>query len=200
MSMGRRVMQLAATRLSCSSAARACQQALSRLARLSLLGLAVPMLSACLVDDPPPYIQPKRTPPRLDYHQASPLLDQVIVAVTGDLLVFTIPVASEDAGEGLTVQFFLDSSLADYQTFPPSTLEDRSRVARFSIMVGTGLKAGCHLFKLRVGHASTLPNGNGPSLDPTDLAEAYWWANLNLPSDQAGMLTNCPSQGPVSEP
>lgn len=158
------------------------------------------MLNGCLVDDPPPYTQPKRTPPRLDYHRASPLLDQVIVATANDVLVFSIPVASEDAGEGLTAQLFLDSGLANYQNLPASTLEDRSRAARFSITVSPALTAGCHLFKVRVGHSSTLPNGDGQSQDPTDLAEAYWWANLNLPSDQAGMLINCPSQGLVSQP
>jgi hypothetical protein len=164
--------------------------AASRLARLSLGALSFAMLTGCLIDDPPPYAEPKRTPPRLDYHRAWPPLDQVIVAKTPDLIPFSIPVASEDAGEELRTQLFIDDRITNYGRLPPSTLDDTERKVSFSYRVE--MRRGyCHTFKIRVGHASNLPEGEGPPLDTVDMAEAYWLAYLDLPSDQTTPIENC---------
>ncbi|RYZ06243.1 MAG: hypothetical protein EOO73_16375 [Myxococcales bacterium] len=144
------------------------------------------MLTGCLIDDPPPFAQPKRTPPRLEYHRARPPLDQVIVASTPDQLKFSIPVASEDAGEGLVSLLYVDEQFTNFKALPPSTLDDpRERLVLFTYTVPK-LQGVCHKFKIRVGHASNLPDGDSAPLDSDDLAEAYWLAYLNLPSDQSG--------------
>lgn len=183
----------AATALSGSVPPRAKLPGISALARLSLGMALLPMLSSCLIDDPPPYTPPGRTPPRLDYHKALPRLDLVIVAASRDTLKFEIPVASEDAGETLTAQFFIDNQFVNYDTIPASTLDDTSRTARFSFLI-VGL-AGCHRFKIRVAHTFNLPSGDGPANDPNDLAEVYWWANIGLPPGEQGMLAACPNGG-----
>lgn len=163
-----------------------------RLARRSLLAALLSMLPSCLVDDPPPYTPPDRTPPRLDYHKASPLLDRLVTAAAKDLLTFEIPVASEDAGDELTAQFFVDSQFLSYHTIPPSTLDDRSRSARFSFQVLPTF-VGCHRFKILVAHSVNLPSSSAQPTDLNDLAEAYWWANIGLPPGEQGMLATCPN-------
>lgn len=162
------------------------------LARRSLLLAALSMLPSCLIDDPPPYVPPDRTPPRLDYHKASPRLDMLVTAAANDLLTFEIPVASEDEGEDLTAQFYLDEQFLEYLPIPASTMNDQSRKATFSFTVLDAL-LGCHRFKIRVAHAFNLPGGNVASKDPNDVAEAYWWVNIGLPPEQEGMLTTCPT-------
>ncbi len=160
-------------------------------ARLSLLALALTLLCSCLVDDPPPYTKPKQTPPRLDYHNASPLLDALIVADTGDLLRFEVPVTSEDAGDPLALQLFLDEDIKEVQTLAAGTLENRDRSTNVPYRVDRKDR-GCHRFKLRVAHRSNLPSASGPALDPNDVAEAYWWANLNVAAAERGTLKDCP--------
>jgi hypothetical protein len=150
------------------------------------------MLPSCLIDDPPPYTPPDRTPPRLDYHKASPALDQLVTAAADDLLTFEIPVASEDAGEPLTAQFFVDNQFLEYLPIPASTQDDTSRKASFSFTVLDAL-VGCHRFKIRVAHTFNLRGGNVPPADTNDVAEAYWWANIGLPPGEQGMLATCPT-------
>jgi hypothetical protein len=180
------------TRLSWSSPKPVHNGWCSGLARLSLAVASLALLPSCLVDDPPAYSPPKRTPPRLDYHFASPSLDRLIVAKEPDTLLFRIPVASEDAGEGLVAHFFYDDTFLNYQSLPASTLEDRERYAKFAYPV---LKEnlGCHRFKMRISHASNLPSGTEPALDPQDVAEVYWWVNLNVAPEDAGTLNDCPT-------
>lgn len=180
-----------ATRVSGPGSAALHKGRVCSLARLSLSALSFTMLTACLVDDPPSYEPPKRTPPRLVYHRASPPLDRILVARAPDTLLFSIPVASEDAGEGLRTQLFVDGLSRNYDTLPPSTLDDTERVVRFTHTVEDNLKGYCHIFKIRVSHISNLPVGNGPALDDDDLAEVYWLAYLNLPSDQTVPVDDC---------
>ena len=170
----------------------------SALARLSLLGALLAMFPGCLIDDPPAYTQPKRTPPRLAYHKAAPLLDQLITMKKTDSLEFTIPVASEDAGEELRAQLILDGDLINYVSVPPSTLDDTSRVIRAPAGPSDFRHAdpGCHRFTLRVAHASTLPS-RSPPIDTSDVAEAYWWANFDLDEAEGNMLKNCPGPSRV---
>ena len=169
------------------------------------------MLSGCLVDDPPPYTQPNKTPPRLDYHHALPLLNQVIVRKTGDTLEFDVPVASEDAGEDLNSLLLLDyAGGADPskvvpgtgQTITASTLDDTSRHIKTKWTVSFFGEKGCHRLTLRVTHKSNVNINNFPDVfNDTDLAEAYWWANLDADPTSGNMLVDCPqaSEAPPSQ-
>lgn len=166
------------------------------LARVSLAAVLLSMSSGCLIEDPPPYPQPAQTPPRLDLRGATPPLDQVIVRTRGNPIIFSMPVASEDAGDSLFGVLLLDYSgpgtedLLSVGVVPPSTLDDTERALTLSWTVRPGLTPGCHRFTLRVSHQSNflnLPNVR----DPRDVAEAYWWANLD-PETPSDTLANCP--------
>jgi hypothetical protein len=169
------------------------------LARLSLVALLLSMLSGCLVDDPPPFIAPQKTPPRLDYTQASPGLDQVIVTSYPDLIKFEMPVTSEDAGEPLSAALVLDFDGLDGVPLnsggylPASTLADTSeRVFSLPWKVSRQIEPGCHRITLRVTHVGNTGSTTVDVVDKSDLAEAYWFANINVTPENAGSLVNCP--------
>jgi hypothetical protein len=170
----------------------------SALARLSLVAWTASMLSGCLIEDPPPYTQPAKTPPRLDLVRAFPSPDQIIVRNTGDVIPFSIPVVSEDAGDRLQAVLQLDMGSPtledDFVTstkVPASTLDDVSRTLLLEYTVELNDDPGCHRFTVLVSHESNF--GDGPEVvDPTDLAAAHWMANLNPETDGA-TLVNCPN-------
>ena len=56
-------------------------------------------------------------------------------------------------------------------------------------LVPKRIEAGCHRITLRVTH---LRNTYNAVLDTKDLAEAYWFANVNVTPENAGSLVNCP--------
>ena len=167
------------------------------LARLSLMTALASMSSGCLIEDPPPYRQPLQTPPRLDLIGATPPIDQVIVARTGDPLEFKIPVVSEDAGDRLLGVLQLDMGSTDEDNnvsssfARASTLDDLERILTVPWTVKS-IDPGCHRFTLRVSHIlnfTSIPN----VADPKDVAEAYWWANLDPdPETASNTLVNCP--------
>jgi len=165
------------------------------LARLSLLLGWLSM--SCLVEDPPPYTEPKQTPPRLDHAAATPLLDEIILANSNDIIRFSIPVTSEDAGEGLTAVLYLDYATGvdaypiDFSNLPASTLDDTNeRAFSFSWKVKY-LPPGCHRFIVRAGHASTMSDAENV-VNTADVAEAYWWANIDVAAQDANQLVDCP--------
>lgn len=169
----------------------------SALARLSLPLSSVLMVTGCLIDDPPPYAPPKQTPPRLEYHRAFPPLDRIIVARESELLPFSIPVTSEDAGEGLQAQLLVGEISRSFKAIPPATLDDPPREISFDYQVSNDVRVGCHRIRIRVAHVSNLPDGDGAPLDSNDLAEAYWLALLNVPPDQIGVgLEDCLNREP----
>jgi hypothetical protein len=198
MALSVRFQGRAATPLSCSSnGATPVLRGIFGLARLSLVGALVSMLPGCLVDDPPPYNAPKQTPPRLDYRNAVPLLDQVIVAKALDTIKFTIPFSSEDAGEGLNAYLLLDyqgealPSIAATKILPASTLDALGREASLPWQVHAD--PGCHRLTLRLGHVSNLGDpGFHPTINTSDVAEAYWWMNVVDDSTTGNTLTDCP--------
>jgi len=164
------------------------------LARLSLMGVTASMSSGCLIKDPPPYTQPKQTPPRLDLVAALPSPDQLIVRNTGDTIAFNVPVVSEDAGDRLEAWLQLDVGTPDEDLIttanvPPSTLDDTSRAFTLSYTVEENLASGCHRFTLRVSHELNFTSGTNV-LDPKDVAEVYWWANID--PENSTTLVNCP--------
>ncbi len=192
--------QQSATRLSELALSAACRRRyLSSLARLSLVAL-ISMLSGCIVEDPPALREATRTPPRLDNRGARPLLDQIIVARINDTIPFTIPVTSEDAGEGLTGVLLLDylddssvpTVIAPYSNLAPSTLDDESeRVFKFDWVVTRLVDPGCHRITLLAGHASTMFDLKN-IVDREDLDVAYWWANIDVTPENANRLQGCP--------
>jgi hypothetical protein len=155
------------------------------------------MFSGCLIEDPPPYTQPAKTPPRLDSVRADPSPDQIIVRKTGDVIRFTIPVVSEDAGDRLQAVLQLDMGSPteedDFVTstkVPASTLDDKSRALLLEYEVELAIRPGCHRFTVLVSHESNF--GDGPEVvDPTDLATEHWMANLNPENDAT--LVGCPN-------
>ncbi len=171
------------------------------LARLSLVAVGLSMLPGCLIDDPPPYTAPKPTPPRLDYTQALPSLDQVIVTNVGEVVNFKMPVTSEDAGQALFAILLFDyggdGSVPDFlysAPLPASTLDDpQPRVFSLPWTVRKGVPPGCHRVTLRVTHFANLDrNKPAEAVDKKDLAEAYWFANINVNSQMANSLVDCP--------
>ncbi len=155
-------------------------------------------LSSCLVDDPPPFPESKQTPPRLDNHNALPHPSDLIFASSGQTLHFTIPVASEDAGDELAARMFVDYkggqgvAIGPGSSVRPSTLDDTTR----SILIDWSVTqaAGCHRLTLRVTHSRNIDTSNYPEVhDASDLAEAYWWAVID--ADPSVGMVDCP--GPL---
>lgn len=158
------------------------------------------MLSGCLVDDPPPYVAPQKTAPRLDTNNARPGNDQIIVRNSGEPIEFKVPVASEDAGDplywNLLFDYGGDGTVPDFvfsTPMPPSTLDDDEREFKLSWTVRKGIAPGCHRFTLRVTHLSNV-NAEHPeqAIDKADLAQAFWFANINVKPEDANSLLDCP--------
>jgi hypothetical protein len=159
------------------------------------------MLPGCLVDDPPPLVSPRKTPPRLDYGQATPGIDQIIVKNSGELIDFSMPVTSEDTGDPLVANLLFDyggdGSVPDFlrpATLPASTLDDTNpRVFKMPWTVRKGITPGCHRFTLRVTHLSNVkPAFPELVVDKADQVEAFWFANINVDPEDAGSLVDCP--------
>jgi hypothetical protein len=162
----------------------------------------ISMLSGCLVDDPPPLIAPRKTAPRLDTTKATPGLDQVIVKNTGELIPFSIPVTSEDAGDPLAANLLFDyagdGAVPDFlrpASLPASSLDDpEQRLLVLPWTVRSGVAPGCHRFTLRVTHSSNQkPLSPELVINKADLAEVFWFANINVDPADAGSLIDCPS-------
>lgn len=159
------------------------------------------MLPACLIDDPPPYAAPKQTPPRLDLTQANPPLDQLIIKNSGEVVNFQMPVTSEDAGQALEAILLLDyggdGSVPDFlylAPLPASTLDDpEPRVFNLLWTVRKGVTPGCHRVTLRVTHFANIDQAKPAEVvNKKDLAEAYWFANINVTPEKANSLVDCP--------
>jgi hypothetical protein len=169
------------------------------LARLSLLLTSLSMLSGCIVEDPPPYTKPTKTPPRLDLRLATPSPDQIIVAEQGEPFRIHIPFASEDAGELVGAYMFVDYSdtTLNYVSVLGSTLDDLSRAIDIDYTAPNAVGVGCHRILIRVSHdgnfARSFPFGT--PIDEADVAEAYWWLNVIdvAAGDDGSILRNCPT-------
>jgi hypothetical protein len=179
--------------------------AVSRVARLSLLGFAILLLvSSCIVADPPEYRDPLQTRPVLDVYQAIPTTSRILVVYTNDKVPISVPVRSEDAGEDLIAHFFIDYGTAspdialNNQTIPASTYNDTGREVTFEWTVKVA-PPGCHLLSLVVAHRSSFLQMDNDSLDPAkadlDAAIINWWLNVNPSDDMVTTLTDCPTSG-----
>jgi hypothetical protein len=124
------------------------------------------MTASCLITSTPEFKPRSQTPPFLIATSADPPLGQlVILQPTSDELTFTAGVRSEDAGERVRVEYYVDYGFDQGNGKPflfenpgiasldPSTLEDTERPkasARWS-RSDFGL-SGCHTFTLIVSH------------------------------------------------
>jgi hypothetical protein len=168
------------------------------------------MLPGCLIDDPPPYAAPKQTPPRLDTTHANPPLDQVIVKNSGEVVNFQMPVTSEDAGEALAAILLFDyggdgsvpEPVSPTTPLPASTLDDpEPRVFNLPWTIRKGVTPGCHRLTLRVTHFANLDQMRPAEVvDKKDLAEAYWFANINVKPENANSLVDCPQASIGGQP
>lgn len=169
---------------------------LSGLARLSLSAAVASMLSGCLVDDPPPYPEPKQTPPRLDYTSATPPLGLILNVKTNDQIAFRVNVSSEDAGDGLNAFLLLDNKDPPDELFsrplPPTTIDDTNRYFNVDWTVRR-VVPGCHRLLLRVSHARNLPDSAATPVNIADVAEAYWWVQVDAAPSDANALVDCPN-------
>lgn len=193
-----------ATRLSCLARPLAGRRGrFLGLARLSLGLASISMLPGCLVDDPPPLVAAKKTAPFLDNNKAMPGLDQLLVTNSGEIVTFTVPVKSEDAGDPLFAILLFDYTpdsdmieQAGSVPMPASTFDDTERVLTIPVTVRPDIRPGCHRYTLRVTHQSNLVEGHSDRvINKADLAQVFWLANINVPPDGTGELVDCPSGG-----
>ncbi len=174
------------------------------LARLSLLLVALSMLSGCLVEDPPLYTEPTQTTPRLVTRLAKPALDRIIIVDKGDPIEFSMPVVSEDVGEEVQALLFVDSFPfnSDTDTVPPSTLDDLSRSLKLSYQSLPVIDFGCHRMMMRVSHQSNFDfqTSNGTPIDDADVSEAIWWVNVVdiAAGDNGAVLKDCVANAAMS--
>jgi hypothetical protein len=168
----------------------------------SLLAL-VPLVTGCLVDDPPAYRAPQRTPPRIGGPRVLPRLDEIITyrADANQPLVFTIPISSEDVGdqvEGRLYSDYLDaqSNIRRVEKIPASTLDEGERILKMDWTPGNDLAPGCHRITLRVTHAANW-RSNAAVYDPADVDEVYWFAKINVDDTRLPTLVDCPDASNV---
>jgi hypothetical protein len=176
-----------------------------RLAWQSLAWLSImTLVTSCVVADPPQYSDPVRTRPELSSYSAKPPISLVVIIPTPSPATptFKVPIRSEDAGETLLANFWLDYGSAkqkfiNSQFIPPSTYNDTTD--RFITFLWTNVSAddaGCHTFSMVVAHVSSFPT-NPQDLDPVkgdqDGALISWWVNVNPAADSLYNLVNCPS-------
>jgi len=173
----------------------------SRLSALGLVGLvaALPLLTGCLVDDPPPYRAPQQTAPRINNLRVLPRVDTIITYSFNSTegIAFSIPIASEDAGEPVQAQLFLDfvnqqSNVKQFEPLAPATLDEGDRIASTVWFPQFSVVSGCHRVIVRVSHES---NWRGPAelYDESDVDEVSWFARIFVDAPGVTTLADCPS-------
>ena len=153
------------------------------------------MLSGCLVEDPPPYVPPTQTPPRLDSRLAKPPIDQIIVRGQADPIDFSIPFASEDAGDRVLGFLFFDGKQEDNDTRAGSTLDADNRHMDLTYSARSEVAFGCHRVLMRLSHELNFSRTtSGEPIDPSDVAEAHWLVNIIdlAAGDDGSVLRGCP--------
>lgn len=183
------------------------------LAQQSLVAvLSMTVVSSCIVADPPTYTDPTQTRPALNAYSATPQVFQVLVIQlpTTTAPSFTVPVRSEDNGEGLNANLIVDYGstnafrAASTRVAPASFNDDTDRFITLTWAAVNQAAPGCHTVTLIVAHESTFPN-DFDTLDPLlaskDAALLTWWLNLLPDSTKQQMTTTvvgCPSQQPTA--
>lgn len=153
--------------------------------------------SGCLVPEAPEYGPPGQTTPIIEWQNVIPPLHRVLVLNHGDTPVgFSIPVRSEDAGEGLVLFLWVDyftggRRLRTWEAPPSTSSETRNIPATWEIT--TEVQAGCRQLSMFVTHFSNYDISTEKARDDRDVASVTWWANVN-PASDPNTLVNCPGE------
>jgi hypothetical protein len=151
----------------------------------------------CVVSDPPEYGVARQTPPFLDLGQAEPQVFVLREVPSGDQQTFKVGVRSEDAGDELLAQLYLDylisepPPLLNFVRVPPSTFDDTSRKIEIPFLVPN--RPGCHQVSMVVTHSSNLGPTNKPIV-PSDVGIATWWVSIDEDDQDPSLVRDCPSQ------
>lgn len=166
----------------------------------------LPLVTGCLVDDPPAYVAPQQTAPRIIGTRATPPLDQIIITQRNDVVNFSVPIVSEDAGEVVMGRLVIDfDENASFEPLndgiiPPSTLDEGERNLQIAWTVRSGYTPGCHRITLRVSHLGNFVSGPRV-IDRSDIDEIYWFSNIDVTPQNANALVDCPRPSlPGTEP
>jgi hypothetical protein len=155
------------------------------------------IVTSCVVSDPPEYTNPAATPPLLVLLEASPPVSVVRATNTGDLILFNVPVRSEDeVGDELIARLYLDFRLdsevvqAPLVILPAGSYADERSIEMSWVV--PQLDPGCRQLMLVVTHRSNLDSSGRP-LQNRDTAVAVWWLNINDASSDNPMSA-CPTE------
>lgn len=166
--------------------------------------------TGCIVAPPPEYDEPRRTPPILDLYSAKPFVGSVISVdrtdgIAPDRVFFKIPFRSDDQGEWLLWQLYVDRTFANEDPaekadVPPSTLDDTNRYVDAKWDADSTYSKGCHNISIVLAHHSSW-NRNGLQvpelLDASDAAVGTWWVNLDPGPGDPNTLVHCPSRSEI---
>lgn len=176
--------------LACGAAAR----------RVGLALLGVLITTGCLVS-PPPDFETTKTRPNLNLDTISPPVTQILVLNSNEELSISAQVQSEDDGDRLFGQLYLNWGLPGERrvltkTIDPGTLADGDRTFLVTWTVGADVADGCHQLTFLVTHGSNVPPDDPQRPTSTeDVAYAHWWINVNPELGQQQTLVNCPGVG-----
>ena len=171
-----------------------------RVSVLSLLALTGAGSSGCLVAEAPEYGPPRKTTPVIDWQSVDPPPYQILKPIPPTQL-FSIPVRSEDAGDGLVVYGYVDylngsypgALFMDEWPFEPSPTSEHD--LSFAWTIRGDISPECHQVTIFVTHASNYGLGvnGGPNggVDPNDIASISWWATFDPDGDTTN-LVGCP--------
>jgi hypothetical protein len=159
---------------------------------------ALPLLTGCLIDDPPPYRAPPRTAPRINGLRVQPPVDLIITYPPGSTegISFRIPITSEDAGDPVQARLFVNyaniaSSTQPFERLPASTLDEGERTASFTWFPDFSSPPGCYRLIVRVSHESNW-RGAAELYDPSDVDEVSWFAKIFVEAPASSTLVDCP--------
>jgi hypothetical protein len=152
----------------------------------------------CVLADPPEHGKAEQTPPMLYANQAVPPVYEVLNVSPGDRISFNVPLRSEDVGEALQADLYLNYSITNpdrleaTQTksvfISPGTFEDRQRDVNMQWDVRVGTKPGCHQLTIAVTHIGNAQIGK---LD--DIATVTWWVNVSDNETSPNQMKDCPT-------
>jgi hypothetical protein len=160
--------------------------------------LAALTSSGCIIADPPDVQLPKKTPPLLS--EAQPVVTSIVRVLfdtSATQLSFNVRVRSEDLGDQLVTQPFLNYN-TDRQVSAglaiitdPSYFDDDSRTIDAKLSMAL-LDVGCEQFTLLVTHSDNLIR-QSELIDPADVAIITWWLDVHTSSSMPATLDSCPT-------
>jgi len=150
--------------------------------------------AGCIFAEPPER-EAEQTRIFLDLNGAAPSVTKILSVQSTEELHFTVPFASEDAGEevlyGVHRNFGLvDASKVTLGSVPGSTLSDETR--KFSFDYRPPDTSGCFQLTLVACHDSNFVLSEFRCVQTADdMALATWWINV-ADIDQPPSLVDCP--------